>query len=334
MPIKLAINGFGRIGRAAFKIILENHPEVEVVAINDLTEPEMLAHLVKYDTVYGKATQNISVENGAMVVDGKIIKFFSEKDPTNLPWKDLEIDVVLECTGKFVKDGASIAHINAGAKRVVVSAPTKGGGDILTFLKGVNHEQYLGQNIISNASCTTNCISPVMAVIQDAIGIKKAALTTVHAYTSTQNLVDGPSKDMRRARAAAQNMIPTSTGAAIATTKVIPSLDKKFDGIAIRVPVVTGSISDITMLVERETTVEEINELFLKAKEESLYKGVLDATYEPLVSSDIIKSSYSAVVDLSLTKVVDKDLVKVFAWYDNEWGYSHRLVEMAIHVAS
>ncbi len=327
-PVKIAINGFGRIGRASFKII-QDRPNLEVVAINDLTDPEIIVHLLKYDTAYGKYEKNVHLEDDFLVVEGKKSKLLSEKDPAKLPWKELEIDVVLECTGRFEKDGASRAHIEAGAHAVVVSAPTKGTGDIKTYLKGVNESQYKGEDVISNASCTTNCISPVISVIHSAIGVKKAGLTTVHAMTATQNLVDGPSDDPRRARAAPYNIVPTSTGAAIATTKTIPDLEGKFDGLAIRVPIIVGSISDITMLVGKPTTVEEINNFFIEAKENPIYKNILDTTDEPLVSSDIIKSPYSAIVDLSMTRVIDGDLVKVLAWYDNEWGYSHRLVDMA-----
>jgi glyceraldehyde 3-phosphate dehydrogenase len=333
MPVRIAINGFGRIGRAAFKILLEKEG-VDIVAINDLTDPNTLVHLLKYDTAYGKYEKPVSYADGEIEVGGDKVKVLSEKDPLKLPWQEMEIDVVLECTGIFVKDGAAKMHLEAGAKRVVVSAPTKGSGDIQTFLKGVNDSQYLGQNIISNASCTTNCIAPAISVIHHEIGIKKAALTTIHAVTSTQNLVDGPHKDLRRARAADHNIIPTTTGAAIATTRTIPDLENKFDGLAVRVPVITGSLSDITMLVKKETTEEEINNFYLKAKDKALYKGVLDVTDEPIVSSDIIKNPYSCIIDLSMTKVIDGDLVKVLAWYDNEWGYSNRLVEMALLISS
>ncbi len=333
MPVRIAINGFGRIGRAAFKILLDKE-DAEVVAFNDLTNPNTLVHLLKYDTTYGRYEKSVSLEGNHLVVDGKNIEILSEKDPAKLPWEKMSIDAVLECTGIFIKDGAAKAHLEAGAKKVVVSAPTKGSGEIQTFLKGVNDDQYLGQNVISNASCTTNCLAPSIAVIHKAIGVKKAALTTVHAVTSTQNLVDGPHKDLRRARAADYNIIPTTTGAAIATTKAIPDLEGKFDGLALRVPILTGSLSDITMLVEKPTTVEEINNLYIKAKDMPLYKGVLTTTDEPIVSSDIIKSPYSAIIDLSMTKVVDGDLVKVLSWYDNEWGYSNRLVEMALLISS
>lgn len=356
---KLAINGFGRIGRAAFKIASQKE-DVEIVAINDLTNAQVLAHLLKYDTAYGtfdkevyvhadgqdfkltdyaKVSEHFDAEHSGevfLVVDGKKIQVFSQKDPAQLPWGELGVDVVLECTGFFTKDGAAKAHIQAGAKKVVVSAPTKG-GDVETFLLGANHDTYNGQEVISNASCTTNCISPVVSVIHKNFKILKSTMTTIHAYTSTQNLVDGPphgKKDMRRARAAAENMIPTSTGAAIATTKVIPDLAGKFDGLAIRVPVVTGSMSDITMVVEKKTSVEEVNQALIEASQNPFYKGALGVTHEPIVSSDIVGMTYSSLVDLGLTKVIDGDLVKIMTWYDNEWGYSNRLVEMAILAAS
>lgn len=358
MPVRVAINGFGRIGRAAYKLIFDN-PELEVVAINDLGSPRVLAHLLKFDSAYKTFQEDIFIEengistqlldwsvadkyfqadtvpNSYLVVDGKRAKMFSEKEPINLPWKDLAVDVVLECTGFFTKDDAALIHIQAGAKKVIVSAPTKG-GQTQTFLFGANHEQYLGQNAISNASCTTNCISPVISVMNKAFGVLKAGLTTVHAVTAGQNIVDGapPSRkpDMRSARAGSFNIIPTTTGAAIATTQAIPELQNKFDGLAIRVPVITGSISDITMLLERPTTVAEINQAFIDASNSDYYKKILAVSHEPIVSSDIIGSSYSAIIDLAMTKVIDGDFVKVLAWYDNEWGYANRLVEMALMV--
>jgi len=330
MSARVAINGFGRIGRAAFKI-LQDTPEAEVVAINDLGSIENLVYLLRYDTVYGKYEKKVESDEKHIIIDGKSIPFHSEKDPKDLPWKDLNVDVVLECTGVFVKDNAATAHLDAGAKKVVVSAPTKGDEDkVQTFVKGVNQENYIGQNIISNASCTTNCISPVTAVIHSEFKILKSAMTTIHAYTATQGLVDGPHKDHRRGRAAGLNLIPTSTGAGIATTKAIPDLKDHFDGIAIRVPVAVGSISDMTYLVDKKTTVEEVNEAFKQAVKKPHYKGVIDVTEEALVSSDIIKNPHSAIVDLSFTRVIDGDLLKVLAWYDNEWGYANRLVEMAL----
>lgn len=333
MSAQIAINGFGRIGRAAFKILQEKD-EVEIVAINDLTPIDNLAYLLKYDTIYGIYDKDISFDENHLILEGKKIKVFSEKDPKELPWNDLNVDVVLECTGVFTKDNTSKAHLEAGAKGVVVSAPTKGdSNDILAFLKGVNSDNYIGQNAVSNASCTTNCISPVTSLIHSEFKILKSAMTTIHGYTTSQNLVDGPHKDFRRGRAAAQNLVPTTTGAAIATTEVIPELKGLFDGIAIRVPVPCGSISDLTYLVEKKTNVEEVNEVFKKAKEKEFYKGVLEVTEEPLVSTDILKNSHSAIVDLSFTRVIDGDLIKILAWYDNEWGYANRLVDIALMVA-
>lgn len=360
MPVKVAINGFGRIGRAAFKIISKK-PELEVVAINDLTDPKILAHLLKFDTNYGVFEKEVLVEEGEqivhsednyskksykastfegdkfLVVDGKKILVTSQKDATQLPWGKLGVDVVLECTGRFTDEGAAKVHITAGAKKVVVSAPTKG-GDVHTYLLGVNADQYKGDEVISNASCTTNCISPVASIIHAKFGISKASMTTIHAITAEQSLVDGPPPplhpDMRRARAAGYNLVPTTTGAAISTTEVIPDLKGKFDGLSVRAPISVGSLSDFTILVKRSVTVEEVNQAFLEAKDNPLYKGVLDVSYQPLVSSDIVGSSFSSIVDLSMTKVIDGDLLKVVAWYDNEWGYSNRLVEMALKVAT
>lgn len=330
MSARIAINGFGRIGRAAFKII-NARDDAEVVVINDLGSIENLSHLLKYDTAYGKYDKEVSFDEKGITVAGVHIPVLSERDPTNLPWKDMEIDVVLECTGAFVKDGAAKAHIEAGAKKVVVSAPTKGDkDDVQTFVKGANEDNYLGQNVISNASCTTNCIAPVAAVIHSEFKVIKSAMTTIHGYTATQNLVDGPHKDPRRGRAAALNMIPTSTGAAIATTKTIPDLEGLFDGVAVRVPVLVGSLTDMTFLISRKTTVEEVNEVLEKASKTDRYKGVLAVTSEPIVSQDIVGDPHSSIVDLEFTRVIDGDFVKILSWYDNEWGYSNRLVEMAL----
>jgi len=359
MPAKVAINGFGRIGRAAFKII-SDRDDAEVVAVNDLTSARILAHLLRYDSAYGTFRKKIEVEEDGkivmiegtaypedhfineqqlpkksyLVVDGKRALVLSEKDPLKLPWKDLGIDVVLECTGRFTKDASASMHITAGAKKVVVSAPVKGEGGIPTFLKGVNHDQYLGQNVISNASCTTNCISPIVSVIHSKFKILKSAMSTIHGMTAEQNIVDGPPpglhSDLGRARAAGFNIVPTTTGAAKATTQVLPELAGLFDGVSIRVPVIVGSLSDITMLVSKKTSVEEVNQAFIDASQNPFYKGVLDVSYEPLVSSDVIGTTASAIVDLSFTRVIDSDLVKVLAWYDNEWGYSNRLVEIAL----
>lgn len=333
--LNIAINGFGRIGRQAFKIALANK-SVKIVAINDLTSTQVLAHLLKYDTVYGRYEKQVEFDEKNIIVDGKKFPVLAEKDPGLLPWGKLKVDVVLECTGRFTdKEGAGM-HLKAGAKKVVISAPAKG-GDIPTYVKGVNEEQVDDEqiNIINNASCTTNCISPVMAVLEEEFGIEKAFMTTIHAMTAEQNLVDGPppggkSNDLRRARAASFNMIPTTTGAAIATAEVIPTLKNKFDGFAIRVPIATGSLSDITAVVKKEVSKEEVNKVLSGAAKTKRFEGVLEVTSEPIVSSDIVGNSHSAIVDLSLTNVVGGNLVKVVAWYDNEFGYAHRLVEMAV----
>lgn len=331
MSLKVAINGFGRIGRAAFRVAMK-HDDLEVVAINDLTENDVLAHLLKYDSAYRGFDGDVSYDDEGIIVNGKKYPVSAEKEPAKLPWKEKEVDIVLECTGRFVKDDAANAHLDAGAKRVVVSAPTKG-GTTTTYLLGVNDATYKGDGAVSNASCTTNCVGPVTAVIESNFGIAKAALTTIHSYTAEQNLVDGPppplKKDLRRARASAQNIVPTTTGAAIATTKVLPQLEGLFDGMAVRVPTIVGSLSDFCFLLKRKTTIEEVNHAFERAAEENGYKGILATTNDPIVSSDIIGNPHSAIVDLSMTKVIDGDLLKVIAWYDNEWGYANRLVEMA-----
>lgn len=334
MAIKITINGFGRIGRAAFKAALEK-PELEVVAINNPGSLAMLAHLLKYDTVYGRFAKKVEVEGeDYLIVGGKKYRRFAEKDPALLPWKDLDVDVVLECTGVFRRKQDAAKHLQAGAKRVIISAPSKGDDPVGTYVLGVNQEDMNHETdaIISNASCTTNCIAPVMKVLEEKIGIAKALMTTIHAYTADQNLIDGTHKsDFRRARAAALNIIPTETGAARAAAKVIPSLKGKFDGLAMRVPVACGSLSDIVFLAKRATSKEEINTL-LKEAAKTTHQGIIEVSEEPLVSSDIIANPASCIVDLSLTNVIADDLVKVVAWYDNEWGYSVRLVEQAIEV--
>ncbi|MBU2566207.1 type I glyceraldehyde-3-phosphate dehydrogenase [Patescibacteria group bacterium] len=329
---RIAINGFGRIGRNVFKAGIEK-AGFNVVAINDLTDTETLAHLLKHDTSYGEYSKKVSHTKDSLIVGKNKIPVYSEKDPSKLPWKKLKVDIVLECTGFFrTLEGASL-HVQAGAKRVVISAPAKG-GSVPTHVIGVNNSKISKKvEVLNNASCTTNCIAPVMAILQQAFGVKKAAMTTVHAYTADQNLQDGPHRDLRRSRAAAQNIVPTTTGAAIATTEVVNGLAGKFDGLAIRVPVAVGSISDITAVLKKSVTVEQVNQAFIKASKSPLWKGVLMVTNEPLVSSDIVGNPHSSIVDLSLTKVIDKDLVKVFSWYDNEWGYSNRLAEIALQVS-
>lgn len=330
--IRLAINGFGRIGRHAFKIALTK-PELEVVAINDLGSLEVMAHLLRHDTAYGAYEKKVTYDQDTLTVDGRRVKFLSIKEPEKLPWKSLKIDVVLESTGRLTKDGAAKAHIRAGARRVIVSAPTKG-GDIQTYLIGVNNEDNKGDQVFSNASCTTNCVAPVTKVMLENFGIRKAAMTTIHSYTAEQNLVDGPvpplHPDLRRARAAAQNIVPTTSGAAISTGEVLPELQGLFDGYALRVPTIVVSYTDFTFLTKKKTTVAQVNSAFKKAAAASAMKGVLAVTEETLVSSDFIGHPASAIVDLPLTKVIDGDLVKVAAWYDNEWGYANRYVEQAV----
>ncbi len=324
--IRVAINGFGRIGRAVFKF-LENDPKVKIVAINDLTDNQTLAHLFKYDSVFGKYAGEVTSDNKNIYVSGNKYPVFENPDPAKLPWKRLDVDVVIESTGFFVKDGSAKAHIKAGAKKVVISAPAKG-GNIPTYLIGVNEDKYKGEDVVSMASCTTNCIAPVTQLIDENLGIKKALLTTVHSYTSTQNLIDGPHKDLRRARAAAHNMIPTTTGAAIAVTEVLPKLKGKFEGMAIRVPVINGSLSDLVFEVKSTTTPAKVNSIFKKAARSKALRDVLSVSDEPIVSTDIIGDSHSAVVDLSCTQVVQEKLIKIFVWYDNEYAYSKRLSEM------
>ena len=327
--INIAINGFGRIGRQAFRAAW-NNKKIKIVAINDLTDTRTLAHLLRYDTAYGTWPVEVSYDESNLIIGAKKIPVYAEKDPSALPWGKLKVDVVLECTGKFTSKDKSELHIKAGAKKVVISAPAKGEG-VPTYVCGVNGDKVKNEEaqIINNASCTTNCIAPVMAVLQDHFGIDKAMMTTVHGYTADQNLQDGPHRDLRRARAAAENIVPTTTGAAIAVTEAIPELHGIFDGLAVRVPVPTVSLSDITAVLNKEVTVEEINDAFIKASKEERYQGILAVTREPLVSSDFIGNTYSCIVDLSLTNVVGQTMVKVVAWYDNEAGYSYRLVEMA-----
>ncbi len=327
MP-NIAINGFGRIGRQAFRAAFGKNT-VKIVAINDLTDTKTLAHLLKYDTSYGQFGHDVSFDEKNIIVDGQKFPVFAEKDPSSLPWKNLGVDIVLECTGRFTtKEGAEL-HLKAGAKKVIVSAPAKGG--VPTYVMGVNSSGIATESsaVINNASCTTNCISPVMLILEKNFGIEKAMMTTVHGYTADQNLQDGPHKDLRRARAAAENIVPTTTGAAIATTEAVPSLKSKFDGLAIRVPVPNVSLSDITAVLKKDVTVEQVNEAFKIAASGDMLKNILAVTNEELVSSDFRGDGHSAIVDLSLTNVVGGNLVKVVAWYDNEFGYAHRLVEMA-----
>lgn len=336
--IRIAINGFGRIGRTTFKAALEHSQEVEVVALNDLGSAANMAYLLKYDTNYGTYQRQVSAGKDFVAVDGKRYTLYAEKDPKMLPWKKLKVDVVLECTGRFTNTDDASLHLKAGAKQVIISAPAKTGGPIGTYVLGVNAhagkkwKTGKGKEVISNASCTTNCIAPVMSVLEHAFGIKKAMMTTVHSFTADQALVDGPHKDFRRGRSAAENIVPTTTGAAIAATETIPQLKGKFDGIALRVPSATGSLSDITAILKKTVTVEQVNAAFKNAAQNPLLKGILAVSEEPLVSKDIVGRPESAIVDLPLTMVVAGDMVKVFAWYDNEWAYSLRLIEEAILV--
>lgn len=331
---RVAINGFGRIGRAFLKLA-EKNDHIEIVAINDLGDLENIAYLLKYDSVYGVCDLDIETKDGALVVNGRKIPFISERELEKLPWKDMDIDIVLESTGVFASYEKSRVHLDAGAKRVVISAPVKdappSGINGATILMGVNEEKLQTCQISSNASCTTNAGSPVIQVLEEVVGIEKALLNTVHGYTATQAIVDSPNKgDFRKGRAAAQNIIPSTTGAAIATTKAITSLEGKFDGIAIRVPVIAGSIVDITFVTKKDVTVEEINEILTKASKTERWNTLLSVTNEPIVSHDILGSSYTSIVDLSFTRVVGGNLVKVLSWYDNEQGYTSSLVQ---HVA-
>lgn len=325
--IKVAINGFGRIGRNAFKIAFERR-DMEIVAINDLTDTKTLAHLLKHDSSYGTYSRKVKSDDTHIIVDNHKIKVLSEKDPKDLPWKDLGIDVVIESTGFFTDPALARAHIAAGARKVVISAPAKGDG-AKTIVIGVNEDTLeASDEIVSNASCTTNCIAPVMKVLEDNFGIEKAMMTTVHSYTASQKLQDAPAKDLREARAAAENIVPTTTGASKAAALTIPSLKDKFNGLSVRVPTPVVSLADITAIVKHDVTKEEINKVFKKSAKEPYYEGILGVTDEPLVSIDLKGNSHSAIVDLSLTDVVDGNLIKVVAWYDNEWGYSCRLVEL------
>ena len=344
--IRVAINGYGRIGRVAQRVILQKLvSEIEVVAINagSSTDIKGWMYLLKYDSSYGMLQNhtldikpqdaNIKDSIGSLVVDSKEIPVFSQKDPSLLPWKDLNVDVVIESTGHFLTAEKLQAHLTAGAKKVILSAPAKG-GEIATYVLSVNDKNYKGENLINNASCTTNCVAPVARVMVDNFGIEKAMMTTIHAFTSDQRLQDGGHKDYRRARAASENIIPTSTGATIAAGEVIPELVGIFNGLAIRVPVAVGSLSDFTFLLKKSTTKEEINEIFKKEAQNPIYNGILEITEDPIVSSDIVGNSHSAIVDLSLTQVVGGNMVKIIAWYDNEVGYANRLIEEVIMVGS
>lgn len=327
--IKVAINGFGRIGRNAFKILGERK-DAKVVAINDITDAKTLAHLLKYDSSYGAYDKEVSSEEGFLIVDGEKIPVYAEKEPAKLPWKDLEVDTVIESTGFFTDPELAKAHLEAGAKRVIISAPAKGEG-AKTVVIGVNEETIDESDaILSNASCTTNCIAPIMKALEDEFGIEKAMMTTVHSYTSSQRLLDAPAKDLREARSAAENIVPTTTGAAKATGLVVPALQGKFNGLSVRVPTPVVSLSDITAVLKKDTTKEELINLFKDMASEPYYEDIIGVTEEELVSADFIGDPHSCIVDLPLIDVVGGNMVKIVAWYDNEWGYANRLVELAV----
>ncbi len=331
--MNIAINGFGRIGRGVFKALLEKKlPDVKIVAINDLTDTATLAHLLRYDSVFGRYNKKISAKPDRLVVANKPYKVLAEKNPRYLPWQGMKVDVVLECTGLFRSRKDAAGHLKAGAKKVIISAPAKGEG-IKTIVMGVNENKLKKTDkVISNASCTTNCLAPVVDVIRQNFGIKRAIMTTIHSYTADQRLVDSPHKDLRRARAAAVNIVPTTTGAAAATAKAIPGLAGKFDGMAVRVPTPNGSLSDIVFITRKKIDADKVNKILKKSSRSARLKGILAVTDDPLVSTDIIGNPASSIVDASLTKVVDGTMLKVVAWYDNEWGYSCRMVDLVEYI--
>ncbi len=328
---KVAINGMGRIGRAALKIILDT-PELELMAVNDLMALDNLVYLLKYDTVYGRYEKKVETAGNDLLVAGKRYQYLSERDPARLPWRDLGVDIVFECTGVFTRKADLEKHLQAGTRRVILSAPVKGEGDIPMVVCCVNVPGGSCE-LVSSASCTTNCIAPVMEVMGRRIGVIKAIMTTIHAYTSSQAIVDGPAKKWRRGRAGAANLVPTSTGAAIAATEILSEFKGKFDGVAVRAPVPAGSLADIVFLTARPTTEEEINKIFREEAAGPRYRGVLGVAEDPIVSSDVIKDPRASIVDPSMTKVVDGDLVKVMSWYDNEWGYTNQMIREAVRIA-
>ncbi len=333
MKTRVAINGFGRIGRVAFRTAFDR-TDLEIVGINDLTDTKTLAHLLKHDTNYGEYANDVSFDENHIIVNGTKIPLYAEKDPSALPWKDLNVDVVIESTGRFTKFEDASLHLKAGAKKVVISGPSKS-PEVKTIVIGANEDELANAgDIISNASCTTNSAAAVMDIMDRTFGVEKAMLTTVHSYTATQVIQDGPSKDLREARAAAANIVPTTTGAAVAVALTVPSVQGKFDGLSVRVPTPVVSLSDITFLLKRDVTIEEINETFKKAAAEPYYQGILGVSETPLVSHDYIGNSHSGIVDLLLTNVVAGNMAKVVVWYDNEWGYSNRLVELVADVGA
>ncbi|MBL8079552.1 MAG: type I glyceraldehyde-3-phosphate dehydrogenase [Anaerolineales bacterium] len=327
---RVAINGLGRIGRAALKIILDT-PQLELVAVNDIVPAENIAYLLKYDTVYGRYEKPVESDGENLIIDGTAIRYFHEKDPARLRWSNLGVDIVLECTGVFTKREDLEKHIQAGAQYVILSAPTKS-EDVVTVVHGVNTVDG-NTNIIACASCTTNCITPVVEIIGRRIGIQKAIMTTVHAYTASQAIVDGPNKRFERGRAGAANFVPTSTGAAIATAKALPQYEGLFDGIAVRGPVAVGSLADIVLVAERKTSVDEINQIFVEEAASDRYREIVGVTQDPIVSSDIIKDPRASIIDLGMTRVVDGDLVKILSWYDNEWGFTNQMVRQVVEIA-
>jgi glyceraldehyde 3-phosphate dehydrogenase len=328
---KVAINGLGRIGRAALKVLIET-PDLELVAVNDVVPAHYLAYLLNFDSVYGKLSNRVSNDEGSLYVNGKQIRVLNVQDPSQLPWREMGIDIVLECTGKFTRRDELEKHLHAGAQNVILSAPSKT-DEIVTVVNGVNVPENENDRIISCASSTTNCVAPIIEILGRRIGVKKAMMTSMHALTSSQSLMDDTNKDMRRGRAATDNFVPTSTGAARATTKVLPQFTNRFDGLAVRGPVSVGSLADITFVMERHTSVEEINRIFCEEAGSERYIGILGVNIEPIVSSDIIQDSRASVVDLNLTQVVDGDLVKVMSWYDNEWGFACQMIRVAKRVS-
>lgn len=333
MTIRIGINGFGRIGRSAFRIILDQYSsDLEVVKINDLTDNKTLAHLVKYDTAYGQLGRDVEYDESSITVDGHRIEVTEEKDPSKLAWGDANVDIVLDCTGRFTDGNDAKAHIEAGAKKVIISAPGKNVDG--TYVWGVNHTDYSNdQQIISAASCTTNSLAPVAKILEEQFGIKSGLMTTIHAYTGDQRIQDAPHKDLRRARAAAQNIVPTTTGAAKAVALVLPALEGKLDGFAMRVPTITGSATDLTVALNKDVTVDEVNAAIKKAAQDPEFGKALEYTEDPIVSSDIIGNTHGSIFDAGMTRVIDGNLVKLIAWYDNEWSYTSQFVRMTKHVA-
>lgn len=328
--VRVAINGFGRIGRAAFKVAFEQADKIELVAINDLGDVNNLAYLLRYDSVYGRYAHPVAVASGNLVVAGRTVRILKEREPAKLPWADLTVGVVIESTGVFTKEAEARAHLKAGAARVIITAPTDS-PDVPTVILGVNDAQLKDQAVISNASCTTNCVTPVVAIMDEAFGVEKALMTTVHAYTATQGLVDGPAtRDLRRGRAAAINLVPSTTGAADAVTRAYPAIANRFAGVALRVPVPVVSLADFSFVLKKDTTVEAVNEALVASAQTSRWQHIVAVTTDPVVSTDFIGDPHSAIVDLNLTQVVGKNLVKVMAWYDNEWGYANRLIAEVI----